>query len=108
VVEQQQHAVGLVDLAPRQPSNARETRSCAAQISAIALSPSFSASRVLSTTSVNSKALIALISQWADAAPRTGEASSWHRVYPSPSGCTGEAAPAAARMSYALTSPDRS
>ena len=41
---------------------------------------SLAESRVLSTTSVNSKALIALISQWADAAPRTGEASSWHRV----------------------------
>ena len=51
------------------PSNAREIRSCAAQISAIALSPSFSASWVLSTTSVNSKALIALMSQPADVTP---------------------------------------
>jgi hypothetical protein len=55
------------------PSKARETRSCAAQTSAMALSPSISDRRVLSTTSVSNKALITLIAQSADAALCSGE-----------------------------------
>ena len=70
-------------------ARSRETRSCAAQTSAIALSPSVSDRRVLSTTSVSSRALISLIAPSAEAAPGSGEVWAW-QASGEPGACAGD------------------